>query len=55
MEQSKTMWNIFLPILVTFLKDKKAEMEKEGLIPTLELLIADLEADIEISKIEKEF
>lgn len=46
---------MFLPILVTFLRDKKAEMEKEGLIPTLELLIADLEADIEIAKINNEF
>lgn len=37
------MWELFRPVLLEYLKNKKAEMERDGLIPTLELLIEDLE------------
>lgn len=39
----KLYHEVFKPVLLEFLKNKKAEMEAQGLIPTLEALIEDLE------------
>ena len=35
--------NILTQYLITFLKNQKLEYEKKGYIPTIELLIEDLE------------
>jgi len=40
---NQKMWELFRPVLLDYLKNKKQEMERDGLIPTLELLIEDLE------------
>lgn len=41
---TKKLWHdLYKPVLLDYLKNKKAEMEAQGLIPTLEELISDLE------------
>lgn len=40
---TQKMFELFRPTILTYIKAKKEEMEKEGFIPTLELLIEDLE------------
>lgn len=37
------MWELFKPVMLDYLKNKKQEMIRDGFIPTLELLIEDLE------------
>lgn len=41
-------------ILIKFLKDKKEQYEADGLIPTLDLLIADLEENYTSDDMEAE-
>ncbi len=43
MDTQKIYHEVFKPVLLEFLKNKKKEMEAQGLIPTLETLIEDLE------------
>lgn len=44
---NQKMWHeVFKPVLLQYLKDKKVELEKEGYIPTLEILIEELENEI---------
>lgn len=40
---NEKMWELLKPVMIDYLKNKKAEMERDGLIPTIELLIEDLE------------
>ena len=39
-------WKLFGPVVLEFIKNKKREYEVDGLIPTLELLIEDLETSL---------
>jgi len=43
MDNQKLWHELFKPAILSFLKDKKIEMEAQGLIPTLEELINQLE------------
>jgi hypothetical protein len=36
------MWELFKPVMLEWIKNRKAELEKEGYIVTAELLIEDL-------------
>jgi hypothetical protein len=39
-------WKLFGPVILEFIKNKKKEYEADGLIPTLELLVEDLETSL---------
>ncbi len=39
---TEKMWYLFKPVLLEYLKNKKKEMEEAHMIPTLELLINEL-------------
>ena len=43
MDTKKLWYELYLPVLLRYLKDKKVEMESVGTIPTLEALIEELE------------
>ncbi len=43
MDTQKLWHELYKPVLLDFLKNKKKEMEGQGFVPTLELLIEDLE------------
>lgn len=45
MDTQKLWHELYKPVLLTYLKNKKAEMEAQGLIPTLEELINELEQE----------
>ena len=47
------MKNEFQNILLKFLKDTKADLEKKGLIPTLEEAIEQLEEQIREQELQK--
>lgn len=40
---SQKLWEMVKPILIDYLKTKSDELKQEGFIPTIELLIEDLE------------
>lgn len=43
MDKEKLWHEMFKPAMVKYLKAKKEQLESEGFIPTLEMLIEDLE------------
>lgn len=37
------IWELFKPVILDWMKNRKAELEKEGYVVTVDLLIEDLE------------